>query len=72
MATTYIKPYKTSKGFTAVQTMYKSFDYGAPTTTKAICTTIFTIILPPWTAPGNSIILSARLLPCGDYLTVYA
>ena len=28
MATTYIKPYKTAKGLTAVQTMQKRFDYG--------------------------------------------
>jgi len=27
MATTYIKPYKTSPGFTALQTMYDRFDY---------------------------------------------
>jgi len=28
MATTYIKPYKTEKGSTAVQTMQDRFDYG--------------------------------------------
>jgi len=38
MATTYIKPYKTAKGSTAIETMKARFDYGLnPTKCAAVC-----------------------------------
>ena len=38
MATTHIKPYKTQKGYTAVQTMQERFEYGLdPEKCAAVC-----------------------------------
>lgn len=58
MAATYIRPYKKSKGFTALETMKECFDYGL---NPKKCTVVSSYLCDPQTLSDRGII--AHLAP---------